>query len=88
MFCRQTVIGAPQSTSLLRSSNSFDNNQRTNGPVNAHLISVPTVSTETSKIGQGPPRVIIYIKFVELESPMLRAKFQDHTTSDSGEKDF
>ena len=26
-------------------------NQRTNGPVNAHLISGPTVSTKTSKIG-------------------------------------
>ena len=28
-------------------------NQRTNGPVNARLIFVPTVSTKTSKIGQG-----------------------------------
>ena len=52
-------------------------NQRTNGPVNAHLISGPTVSTKTNKIGQGQPRVIIYINFVELESPMLHAKFQD-----------
>ena len=53
--------------------------QRTSGPVNAHLISGPTVSTKTSKIhvGQGQPRVIIYINFVELESPMLHAKFQD-----------
>ena len=40
--------------------------QRTNGPENAHLISGPTLSTKTSKIGQGQPRVIIYIKFVEL----------------------
>ena len=63
-------------------------NQRTNGPVNAHLISGPTVSTKTSKIGQGQPRVIIYISFVELESPMLHAKFQDHRTSGSGEEDF
>ena len=61
------------------------NNQRTNGPVNTHLISGPTVSTKTSKIVRGQPRVIIYINFVELESPMLRAKFQDHRTSDSGE---
>ena len=36
-------------------------NQRTNGLVNAHLISGPTVSTKTNKIGQGQPRVIIYI---------------------------
>ena len=63
-------------------------NQRTNGPVNAHLISRPTVSTKTSKIGQGQPRVIIYINFVELESPMLRAKFQNHRTSGSGEEYF
>ena len=46
-------------------------NQRTNGPVNAHLISGPTVSTKTNEISQGQPRVII----VELESPMLHAKF-------------
>ena len=63
-------------------------NQRTNGPVNAHLISGPTVSTKTSKVAQGQPRVIIYIDFVELESPMLHAKFQDHRTSGSGEEDF
>ena len=49
-----------------------------------NLISVPTVSTKT-RIGQGQPRVIIYINFVELESPMLHAKFQDHRTSGSGE---
>ena len=63
-------------------------NQRTNGPVNAHLISGPTVSKTTSKIGQGQPRIIIYINFVELESPMLHAKFQDHRTSGSGEEVF
>ena len=28
-------------------------NQRTNGPVNAHLISGPTVSTKTNRIGQS-----------------------------------
>ena len=60
-------------------------NQRTNGPVNAHLITGPTVSTKTNKIGQGQPRVIIYTNFVELESPMLHAKFQDYRTSGSGE---
>ena len=64
------------------------NNQRTNGPVKAHLISWPTVSTKTNKIGQGQPRVIIYINFVELESQMLHAKFQDHRTSGYGEEDF
>ena len=31
--------------------------------------------------------VIIYIDFVELESPMLHAKFQDQRTSGSGEED-
>ena len=35
--------------------------------------------------GQGQPRFTIYINFVELESPMLHAKFQDHRTSGSGE---
>ena len=32
--------------------------------------------------------VIIYINFVELESPMLHAKFQDHRTFGSGEEYF
>ena len=63
-------------------------NQRTNGPVNAHLISGPTVSTKTSKKGYGQPRVNIYINFVGLESPMLHAKCQDHRISGSGEEDF
>ena len=39
-------------------------------------------------MGQSQPRVIIYTNFVELESPMLHAKFQDHGTSGSGEEDF
>ena len=60
-------------------------NQRTNGPVNAHLIYGPTARTKTNKIGKSQPRYIIYINFVELESPMLHAKFQDHRTSGSGE---
>ena len=29
--------------------------------------------------------VIIYINFLELESPMLHAKFQDHRISGSGD---
>ena len=31
-------------------------------------------------MGLGQPRVIIHINFVELESPMVNAKFQDHRT--------
>ena len=34
------------------------------------------------------PKVIIYIFFVELESPMLHAKCQDHRISGSVEEDF
>ena len=49
------------------------------------MIAGPTVSTKTTKIGQGQPRVIIYINFVDIESPMLHAKFQDHRTSGSGD---
>ena len=30
----------------------------------------------------------MFIKFVELESLMQHAKFQDHRTSGSGEEDF
>ena len=57
-------------------------NKRTNGPVNAHL------RTGIYKIGQGHPKVMIYINFVELLSLMLHAKFQNHRPSGSGEEDF
>ena len=40
------------------------------------------------KIGQDQPRVIDYINFVELESKMLNAKFQDHRTSGPGAEKF
>ena len=40
------------------------------------------------KIGQGQPRVIIYIHFVKLKPPLIHAKFKDHRTSGSGEEDF
>ena len=75
-------------TSLKRIGSIATENQRTNSPVNAHLISGPTGSTKTNKIGQNQPRVIIYINFVELESPMLHAKFQEHRTSASREEDI
>ena len=57
-------------------------NKRTNGPVNAHL------RTGIYKIGQGHPKVMIYINFVELLSLMLLAKFQNHRPSGTGEEDF
>ena len=41
----------------------------------------PESDALTTKMGQGQPRVIIYVNVVELESPMLDAKFQDHRTS-------
>ena len=59
-------------------------NQSTNGPVNAHLTSRPGFSTINNfdqiwfchKIGQGQSKVIIYRNFVDLESPIVHAKFQ------------
>ena len=70
-------------------------NQRTNGPVNAHLISGPTVSTRTNfanldivlkwvKVNSRPS----FISFVELENILLHAKFHDHTTISSVGEDF
>ena len=56
----------------------FENNDH------IHVYS-PGAEADNLKIGQGQSRVIIYINFVELESPMLHAKFQDHRTSGSGE---
>ena len=40
------------------------------------------------KIGQGHPKVMIYIKFVELLSLMLHAEFQNHRSSGFGEEFF
>ena len=40
------------------------------------------------KIGQGQPMVIIYIISIELDSPMVHAKFQDHQPLGSGEEDL
>ena len=40
------------------------------------------------KIGQGFPRDMIYINFVELYSQILHTKFQDHRPSGSGKEDF
>ena len=40
------------------------------------------------KIGQGHPKVMIYINFVELFPLMLHAKFQNHRPSGSGGKIF
>ena len=37
------------------------------------------------KKGQGHPRVMIYINFVELHCLMLHVKFQNHRPSGSGE---
>ena len=41
-----------------------------------------------SKIGQGQPRVIIYINLVVPEYPMLQTKFQGLRPYGSGEEDF
>ena len=46
------------------------------------------LSLSCRKIGQGHPRVMIYINFVELYSQMLLAKFQNHRLSGSEEEDF
>ena len=46
------------------------------------------LSLPCRKIGQGHPRVMIYISFVDLHSLMLHAKFQNHRSSGSDEEDF
>ena len=69
-------------------------NKWTNDPVNAYLTSWPDICTINNfhqicnKIGQGQPRVIIHINFVDLESPMVYAKFKNHGTSGSEEEDI
>ena len=68
--------------------------QRTNGPVNAHLIYVPNIRKnmfskfDSCKIGQGQLRVIIHTNCVELEFKMPHAKFHDHWNISSVGKDF
>ena len=39
-------------------------------------------------IGQGQPRIIMWINLVVLEHPMLHTKFQSHRPFVSGEEDF
>ena len=52
------------------------------------VFPIQTFRRPCRKIGQGQPSVIIYINFIELESLMLHAKFQDRRTSGSGGEDF
>ena len=69
--------------------------RRTNGrttdgrrtPHHGYTISSPCEPNGSGEliIGRSQPRFIIHINFVELESPMLHAKFQDQRTSVSGE---
>ena len=40
------------------------------------------------KIGQGHPRVMIYINYDGLASPMLHTKFRGNQPTGSGEADF
>ena len=40
------------------------------------------------RIGQGHPRVMIYIYFVEFNCLMLHVKFQNHRLYGSGDEDF
>ena len=40
------------------------------------------------KIGQGHPRAMIYMNFIEQLSLMSHAKFQNRSPSGSGEEDF
>ena len=40
------------------------------------------------KMGQGQPRVTIYINFVDLEYKITHAKFHDHMTISSVGEDF
>ena len=47
-----------------------------------------TFSHRKAQVTKFDLAVIIYINFVELESPMLHAKFQDHRTSGSGEEGY
>ena len=70
-------------------------NQRTNGPVNAHLISGPTVSTKASfaKFDIVLKWVMVnswssFIHFVELQYILLHAKFHDHRTISAVGEEF
>ena len=56
-------------------------------PINCKFC--PTIDILTNrKIGQGHPRVMNYINFVELHSLMLHVMFQNHRVFGSEEEDF
>ena len=100
-FCMYTTLGRSRNDLDLQYSHTFINSNRclllptfrslaaiVSEKSNLSLFPMKTISYQIlpcCKIGQGQPRVIIYIHFVELESPMLHAKFQDHRTFGSGE---
>ena len=46
------------------------------------------LSRPCRKLGQGQPRVMIYINFVELNFQILHTKFQNHRPSGSEEEDL
>ena len=53
-------------------------------PIQPHTILGDQILT-CLKLGHGQPKVIIYKYFVECESLVLQAKFQDHMTFGFGE---
>ena len=104
-FNSQTLMGSSSSVQMVLRKNTINGllmrthifvligteNQRTNCPVNAHLISWPTISfakfnivVKYVKVNSGH----IYINFVELEYIILHAKFHDHRTISSVGEDF
>ena len=56
-----------------------------NNNQNMHFSTFPI---QKPKIGQGQPRVIIYINLKEITPQMLYTKFQGNWPSGSGEEDF
>ena len=64
----------PASFPIKRHSNSFPHSKRTCDQIRS-----------CRKGSQGQPKVTVYINFVELQSSMLHAKFQDNRVFGSGE---
>ena len=57
-------------------------------PIFPHSNAWATLVDLATKKGQGHPRLMIHISFVELHSQMLHAKFQNHRPPGSEEEDF
>ena len=66
----------------------FHSFKKINFKKNSHLNALGSKIWPWYKVGQGPPRIIIWTNLVSPTSPMLHTKSKGHQPSGSGEEDL